>query len=52
MMRVKTHLADYGINAKDAAEKVVASLKRHHMTALGEHKDITPEVVARILLMA
>lgn len=45
---VKTHLRDYNID-ESAVDKVVAQLKRHHMTALGEHQNITPEVSGRIV---
>lgn len=45
---VKTYLHEYGIE-KNAAEKVVEQLKRHHLTALGERKNITPDVSYRIV---
>ena len=46
---IKTNLSDYGINPKDAAEKV-SSRFTERGTVLGEKEDITPEVVKEILL--
>lgn len=50
-MGVPTRLADYGINA-DAKAAVVAKLTELKAERLGEHGDITPEVVAHILQRA
>ncbi|AZZ97054.1 iron-containing alcohol dehydrogenase [Pseudoalteromonas sp. R3] len=36
---MKTRLSDYGVGA-DAADKIVAQLERHGMTALGEHQQV------------
>lgn len=47
-MGVPTRLADYGINA-DAKSAVVAKLAELKAERLGEHGDITPEVVMHIL---
>lgn len=47
-MGVPTRLTDYGITA-EAVDKLVAKLVQHKMLALGEHKDITPEVAKQIL---
>lgn len=45
---IKTRLSDYGIAAAEI-ELIVRALEEHGMTALGEHKDITPTDVRRIL---
>jgi NADP-dependent alcohol dehydrogenase len=45
---IKTHLSDYDIAAPEI-EVIVSALQEHGMTALGEHKDITPTDVRRIL---
>ena len=45
---IKTHLSDYDI-ATPEIELIVSALQEHGMTALGEHKDITPTDVRRIL---
>lgn len=50
-MGVRTRLADYGINA-DAKAAVVAKLTELKAERLGEHGDITPEVVSHILQRA
>jgi len=50
-MGVPTRLADYGINA-DAKTAVVAKLTELKAERLGEHGDITPDVVAQILQRA
>jgi NADP-dependent alcohol dehydrogenase len=47
-MGVKTHLSNYGLGI-DAIQKVVKRLKERGWI-LGEHKDITPEVVEKILI--
>ena len=45
---IKTRLSDYGIAAAEI-ELIVSALQEHGMTGLGEHKDITPTDVRRIL---
>ncbi len=45
---VKTHLSQYGLG-KDAIAEIVAALKAHGMTALGEKREITLDVSRRIL---
>ncbi|PKI11172.1 NADH-dependent alcohol dehydrogenase, partial [Shewanella sp. 11B5] len=45
---IKTRLSDYGIAAAEI-ELIVSALQEHGMTALGEHKDITPTDARRIL---
>ena len=50
-MGVPTRLADYGINA-DAKAAVVAKLTELKAERLGEHGDITPDVVTQILQRA
>ncbi|MDI2091257.1 iron-containing alcohol dehydrogenase [Commensalibacter oyaizuii] len=45
---IKTHLRDYGVD-DSAVDKVVEQLQRHNLTALGERKNITPEVSRRIV---
>ncbi len=45
---VKTKLADFGIDAKEAAQKVQARFAARG-TALGERGDITPEVAGEIV---
>lgn len=47
---MKIEFADYNIDPKDAAEKVSANLERVGHTKLGEHADITPALVKKILL--
>lgn len=47
-MQVKTRLSDYGIK-QESIGKLVAQLKQHGMVALGENKDITPEISRMIL---
>jgi len=50
-MGVPTRLADYGINA-EAKAAVLAKLAELKADRLGEHGDITPDVVAQILQRA
>jgi NADP-dependent alcohol dehydrogenase len=50
-MGVPTRLADYGINA-EAKAAVLAKLAELKADRLGEHGDITPEVVVQILQRA
>lgn len=47
-MQIKTRLCDYGITAEIIPE-VVQQLKAHDMMALGEHNDVTPEMVVEVL---
>lgn len=46
-MGVPTHIADYQLDGS-TIPTLVAKLKEHGMTALGEHADITPEVSQKI----
>lgn len=48
---VPTRLSAYGIGA-DRIPEVLDQLQAHGMVALGEHRDITPEVAAEILQRA
>lgn len=50
-MGVRTRLADYGLKA-DIIPQVVAKLKQHQFVQLGEHGDITPDDVSKILELA
>lgn len=45
---VKTRLSDYGVKAEQIPE-VIKKLKEHGMVALGETRDITPEIAEEIL---
>ncbi|KEO53269.1 iron-containing alcohol dehydrogenase [Thioclava indica] len=47
-MGIKTRLGDYNVASADI-DHIVAALKEHGMTALGEHSAITPEDARRIL---
>ncbi len=47
-MGIKTHLGDYDLAHADI-DHIVAALKEHGMTSLGEHSAITPEDARRIL---
>jgi len=47
-MQVHTRLSDYGIT-KACVLPVVEQLKAHGMVQLGERKDVTPEMVQKIL---
>lgn len=47
-MGVGTRLADYGLDAS-CIPGICSNLKRFDLTALGEHQDIDPDKVARIL---
>ncbi|MFT5276907.1 MAG: NADP-dependent alcohol dehydrogenase [Glaciecola sp.] len=47
-MGVPTKLAGYGIGP-EAVDGLIAQLIKHNLTAIGEHKDITPEVARAIL---
>lgn len=50
-MGVPTRMSDYGIPA-DAVDKLVDHLQHNHLVKIGEHGDITPEVVRTILRAA
>lgn len=50
-MGVPTRMADYGI-ASDAVDKLVSHLQQNHVVKIGEHGDITPDVVRAILQAA
>ncbi|MCH1921573.1 iron-containing alcohol dehydrogenase [Shewanella sp. A3A] len=50
-MGVRTRLADYGLKA-DIIPQVVAKLIQHQFVQLGEHGDITPDDVSKILELA
>ncbi|WP_250658298.1 iron-containing alcohol dehydrogenase [Alkalimarinus coralli] len=50
-MNVPTRLSDVGVEGTDL-ENIVAKLTEHGMVALGEYKDITPEVSLEILKAA
>ncbi len=45
---VKTRLSDYDISP-EAIPALLNHLKRHGMTALGEHQDVTPEISRKVL---
>ncbi len=49
---IKTRLQDYTDDYEGFSLKVANSLTEHGLTALGEHKDITPEVAAEIVKMS
>ncbi|QGY32436.1 iron-containing alcohol dehydrogenase [Pantoea cypripedii] len=51
LMGVKTRLADYGLG-KEVIPPVIARLREHGNIALGEHHNITPEDVTKILELA
>jgi NADP-dependent alcohol dehydrogenase len=46
-LNVKTRLSDHGIG-KAAIAEMVAQLKRHGMTAPGEHRNMDIEVSRRV----
>ena len=50
-MGVATRLSAYGLDAA-VIPQVVAKLEEHQFVALGEHGDITPADVAKILELA
>lgn len=50
-MGVKTKLSDYGLSA-DIIPVVSEKLRQHWQVPLGEHRDVTPEVAAKILELA
>jgi len=45
---IKTHLSDYELG-REAITAIVAQLEAHGMTALGEHRNVTPDLARRIL---
>ena len=47
-MGTKTRLADYGVG-QEGVDQVIAQLQAHGMTALGETREVTPEVSRRVL---
>lgn len=47
-MHIKTHLSDYDISLTDIP-LIIAQLKEHGMANLGEHKNVTPEIVQKVL---
>jgi NADP-dependent alcohol dehydrogenase len=49
---IKTRLRDYTEAYQGSAEKVAEGLIAHHMTALGEHRDLTPDDAKAIVEMA
>jgi NADP-dependent alcohol dehydrogenase len=49
---IKTHLADYNVQADVTASEVAHRLAARGMGQLGEHGDITPALVEQILRAA
>ena len=47
---VRTHLSDYGIGLQ-TIPAVIKNLEKHGMTALGENKDVNPQVIEQILVL-
>ncbi len=47
-MQLKTRLSDYGLTAENIPE-ILEHLKKHDMVRLGERKNVTPEVVRKVL---
>ena len=47
---VRTHLSDYGVSL-ETIPAVIKNLEKHGMTALGEHQDVSPQVVEQILAL-
>lgn len=47
-MGVKTHLSDYAIKASDIPP-LVSALENHRMVALGEKRDVTPDISRQVL---
>lgn len=47
-LQVKTYLSDYGITA-ECIPLIIEQLKQHRMVTLGERRDVTPEVVEKVL---
>lgn len=50
-MGIHTRLRDYGLG-EEVIPQVTAKLREHGHTALGEHQDITPQEVEKILRLA
>lgn len=48
VMDVKTSLRDYGVKYEDIA-MITDQLVAHRMVKLGEHRDVTPDVVRQVL---
>lgn len=48
VMQVRTSLSDYGIQSADIT-LITDQLVAHRMVKLGEHRDVTPEVVRQVL---
>ncbi|MBD2384458.1 iron-containing alcohol dehydrogenase [Cylindrospermum sp. FACHB-282] len=48
---VRTHLSDYGVGL-DTIPAIIKNLEKHGMTALGEYKDVNPQVVEQILTLS
>jgi len=47
-MQLKTRLRDYNLS-RDSLPLIVAALQKHGMTKLGERRDVSPEVVEKVL---
>jgi NADP-dependent alcohol dehydrogenase len=47
-MWLPTHLSDYGIKS-DYIPRILEKLKEHGIINLGERKDVTPEMMQKIL---
>ncbi len=47
-MGVKTHLRDYGLSAADIPA-IISALESHRMIALGEKREVTPEISRQVL---
>ena len=47
---VRTHLSDYGVSL-ETIPAVIKNLEKHGMTALGEHQDVSPQIVEQILAL-
>ncbi|MBD2691333.1 iron-containing alcohol dehydrogenase [Anabaena catenula] len=47
---VRTRLSDYGVGV-ETIPVVIKNLEKHGMTALGENKDVNPQVVEKILAL-
>jgi len=47
-MELPTRLKDYGVKS-DCIPQILKKLKEHGMINLGERKDVTPEMMQKIL---
>ncbi|MEA5580706.1 iron-containing alcohol dehydrogenase [Nodularia harveyana UHCC-0300] len=47
---VRTHLSDYGVGL-DTIPVIIERFEQRGFTALGEHKDVNPEIVTKILTL-